>query len=228
MWHQLKIDNNFYNEKYWEWQSTNIDIGGKIQAEVLFQEYIKADDIILDFGCGSGTTLKYINCKEKNGFEINPYAVKYNIEVNGIKTYCEIDDIPDNYYDVIISNHALEHVPTPYETLLKLKNKLKSNGKIIIYVPSMEDEMTKLKNQNNKYDENDRDNHLFAWNFQLLSNLLIKCNYKLIDAKTKPYSRTSNSDDAFKNGGKNAFLKVAIRENVHPQTFVMAERNDNI
>ena len=59
----------------------------------------------------------------------------------------------------------------------KLKNKLKINGKIIIYVPSMEDEMTKLKNQNNKYDENDRDNHLFAWNFQLLSNLLIKCNY---------------------------------------------------
>jgi methylase of polypeptide subunit release factors len=30
----------------------------------------------LDFGCGSGTTLRNLNCAEKVGFEINPYAIK--------------------------------------------------------------------------------------------------------------------------------------------------------
>jgi len=222
MWHQLKVDDNFYNSKYWEWQSKGVDLGGKIQAEVLFQDYINENDIVLDFGCGSGTTIKNIKCREKAGFEINPYAVKYNTEVNEIKTYTELDDIPNNYFDVIISNHALEHVPTPYETLLILREKLKTGGKLIIYVPSMEDELTKLHNQNNTYDTNDRDNHLFGWNYQLLSNLVIKCKYKLIDAKTKPYSRTANSDNAYMQGGRDAFINIATKENIHPQTFVYA------
>ena len=222
MWHQLKVDDKFYDSKYWEWQSTGVELGGKIQADVLFQEYINENDVVLDFGCGSGTTIKNIKCKEKAGFEINPYALKYNSEVNGIKTYMELDEIPNNYFDVIITNHALEHVPTPFETLCKLKDKLKSGGKLIIYVPSMEDELTKLQKQNNQYDTNDRDNHLFGWNFQLLSNLVIKCKYKLIDAKTKPYSRTGNSDNAYIQGGREEFIKVATQENVHPQTFVYA------
>ena len=222
MWHQLKVDDAFYNEKYWEWQSKGVELGGKIQAEVLFQEYINSTDVVLDFGCGSGTNIKNIQCAEKAGFEINPYAVKYNVEVNGIKTYSELDDIPNNYFDVIISNHALEHVPTPYETLLILREKLKTGGKLIIYVPSMEDELTKLNKQNNMYDTNDRDNHLFGWNYQLLSNLVIKCKYKLVDAKTKSYSRTGNSDNAYMQGGRDAFINIATKENVHPQTFVYA------
>lgn len=223
-WTQLKIDNNFYNQEYFKWQSSNVDLGGKIQADVLFQEYINESDNILDFGCGSGTTLKNLICKEKYGFDINPHAIKYNIEVNKILTYNNLNDIPNNYFDKIITNHALEHTPTPYEDLLKLKEKLKLGGKIIIYVPSMEDELNKLNKQNNKFDNNDRDNHLFGWNFQLLSNLLIKCGFKIIDCKTKSYSRTHNSDQAYIKGGKKKFLEVANRENVHPQTFVYAEK----
>jgi SAM-dependent methyltransferase len=81
-WNKLKMDDNFYNMEYWNWQSSNVDLGGKIQAEILFQDYIKTSDKVLDFGCGSGTTLRNLNCAEKVGFEINPYAVKYNIEQN--------------------------------------------------------------------------------------------------------------------------------------------------
>jgi len=60
--------------------------------------------------------------------------------------------------------------------------------------------------------------------FQLLSNLLIKCKFKIIDCKTVPYSRTSNTDKAFRAGGKELFNKIARQENVHPQTFVYAEK----
>ena len=70
------------------------------------------------------------------------------------------------------------------------------------------------------YDINDIDNHLFNWNFQLLSNLLIKCKFKIVDACTKKYSRTSNSDNAYL-----LFLKIAQEENIHPQTFVYAINN---
>jgi len=223
-WTDNKINDTFYDKKYWEWQSNGVELGGNIQAQVLFQSYIKDTDKVLDFGCGSGTTLKYLNCSEKIGYEINPYAVKFNKEQNRINTFSNLKDIPDDYFDVIISNHALEHTPTPYEDLLNLKDKLKVGGKLVIYVPSMEDELGKLKKQNNTYDHNDRDNHLFGWNFQLLSNLLIKCKFKIIDCKTLPYSRTSNTDRAFTQGGKELFIQVATQENVHPQTFVYAEK----
>lgn len=218
-WTTLKQDDKFYGEKYWQWQSTNAILGGKIQAEVLFQDYIKLTDKVLDFGCGSGTTLKHINCQEKMGFEINPYAVKFSNEQSKVKTVSVLDDIPNNYFDVIITNHALEHTPTPYEDLLKLQKKLVSNGRIVIYVPSMQDELMNLKKGYN-YDDND--NHLFNWNHQLLANLLIKCGFKILDAQTKPYSRTGKSDNAYRTGGKEKFIKVASRENRHPQTFVYA------
>lgn len=222
-WKELKENDDFYTSKYWEWQSTNVELGGKIQAECLFQDYIKSTDVVLDFGCGSGTTLKNLDCQEKIGFEINPYAIKFNVEKNKIPTYSKLDDLQDNYFDVIISNHALEHTPTPYEDLLKLRSKLKTGGRIVIYVPSMEDELTKLRNQNNKYDNTDRDNHLFNWNFQLLGNLLLKCKFNLLDAKTKPYSRTTLTDRAYVTGGKELFMKHATQENIHPQTFVYGE-----
>ena len=223
-WTDNKINDTFYDKKYWEWQSNGVEFGGIIQAQVLFQSYIKDTDKVLDFGCGSGTTLKNLICNEKIGYEINPYAVKFNKEQNKIDTFSSLNDVPNDHFDVIISNHALEHTPTPYEDLLILKNKLKVGGKIVIYVPSMEDELGKLKKQNNKYDHHDRDNHLFGWNFQLLSNLLIKCKFKIIDCRTVPYSRTSNTDTAFRQGGKELFIKVATQENIHPQTFVYAEK----
>lgn len=223
-WTSIKENDTFYDKKYWEWQSNGVELGGKIQAEVLFQPFVKPTDSVLDFGCGSGTTLKYLNCFEKVGYEINPHAIKFNMEQNKINTYNTFDDIQNSYFDVIITNHALEHTPTPYEDLLKLKDKLKVGGRIVIYVPSMEDELSKLNKQNNKYDHNDRDNHLFNWNYQLLSNLLIKCKYKIIDCKTVPYSRTYITDKAFQQGGKELFIKVATQENVHPQTFVYAEK----
>jgi SAM-dependent methyltransferase len=223
-WTDIKINDNFYDKMYWEWQSNGIELGGQIQSQVLFQQYINSTDKVLDFGCGSGTTLKHLNCDEKVGYEINPYAIKFNREQNKINTFSNLEDIPNSYFDVIISNHALEHTPTPYEDLLKLKDKLKIGGKIVIYVPSMEDELGKLKKQNNTFDHSDRDNHLFNWNFQLLSNLLIKCKFKILDCKTIAYSRTSNTDRAFAQGGKDLFIKVATQENVHPQTFVYAEK----
>ena len=40
MWNELKYSDEFYSKHYWEWQSKGVDLGGKIQADVLFSEYV--------------------------------------------------------------------------------------------------------------------------------------------------------------------------------------------
>lgn len=223
-WIELKKKGiEFYSAEYWAWQSTNAEFGGKIQAEFLFQKYVNEYDNVLDFGCGSGTTIKNIRCNDKYGIEINPYAREYALK-NGVKVFEKIEELEDNFFDVIISNHALEHSPNPFEILKNLYKKLKDNGRFVIYVPSMEDELGKIKNMNNSFDENDRDFHLFGWNYQLLSNLFLYAGYKIEDCKTVKYSRTGASDDAFRTGGIEKFRIVAEEENVHPQTFVLARK----
>ena len=63
----------------------------------------------LDFGCGGGFMLKGLPAKEKLGVEINPAARKQAAE-NGIRAVESIDEVEDGWADLIISDHALEHV----------------------------------------------------------------------------------------------------------------------
>ena len=221
-WYSMKKGGeNFYNKEYFAWQSQSNELGGKIQADILFQEYINENDVVLDFGCGGGATIYYVNCGKRYGYDVNPCAREAALK-RGINVVASIDEIEDESLDAVISNHALEHTPNPYEILVNLKKKLKVGGKFIIYVPSMEDELGKLNRQNNIYDKTDQDNHLFGWNFQLLSNLFIYAGYEIEDTKTKKYSRTTTSDNSYIMGGRDLFKRVADAENIHPQTFVYA------
>jgi len=93
-------------KKYDELVLEPIEEGGKVQAR-FFKDFINSDDIVLDFGCGRGEILANINCSEKHGLEINEHsrqiaATKFSI------VYAKFEEVPDNFFDKIISNHVLE------------------------------------------------------------------------------------------------------------------------
>ncbi len=70
---------------------------------------------MLDFGCGGGYLLQNLQCAEKIGIEVNTTAHSTCL-LNGITVFDKIENMPEkyiNYFDVIISHHALEHVPIP-------------------------------------------------------------------------------------------------------------------
>lgn len=52
---------------------------------------------------------------------------------------CEdfLNELPDNYFDVIYFNDVLEHLFDPYSLLSSIKNKLSSNGVVISSIPNM-------------------------------------------------------------------------------------------
>lgn len=161
-----------YNKDYFNYQKRIGEFGGKANL-FKFSPYISENDSVIDFGCGGGFLLKHIKCGKKRGIEINPVARRISRE-NGIQTSPSISSIPDNWADIIISNHALEHVANPLETIMSLHNKMKSGGKIIFVVPH---------ERKGKYRPEDINQHLYTWTPLNLGNLFKKAGFRILEVE---------------------------------------------
>src|SRR5690606_7136957 len=109
-------------------------------------------------------------CKNKLG-EINETAREYAKTI-GITLYDNADKIEDNWADVIISNHALEHVENPLGEIKELYKKLKPGGKIVFVVPH---------ERRKKYVEGNIHNHFFSWAEINLGNLFKHAGYEVVE-----------------------------------------------
>lgn len=100
---------------------------------------------VLDLGCGYGSYLNLLSEKfpgiETWGLEIDPVAGEtaasfgHKIFVGNAEEL--IDQIPDDYFDLISCNDVLEHFLNPYLILEKLRKKLKNGGRIISSMPNI-------------------------------------------------------------------------------------------
>src|SRR5260370_4906836 len=105
-------------KEYFAWQSGGGVFGARINAHK-FRHHIRPEDTVLDFGCGGGFLLKHLNCARRIGVEINPVAREHAVSL-GVAGYAEVSEVPDQVADVIVSDHALEHVPFPIGALPRL------------------------------------------------------------------------------------------------------------
>jgi len=168
---------NYYDSTYWKYQQ-QIGIAGGILNKFKFEEFIKPSDTIIDFGCGGGFLLNQFPCTRKIGVEINSSASAHAKSL-GIEIYQNATTIDNEVADIIISNHAFEHIPDPYNTLLTLKNKLKPNGIIVIVVPCEQPNKSGFE-----YKEKDVNQHIFTWVPMTLGNLVKMAGFKIIKAET--------------------------------------------
>lgn len=93
---------------------------------------------ILDYGCGAGEFIKFIENDFKTyGLEPNEDARKA-AEIKTTKTtiISNLDELEDSSLDIITLWHVFEHVENQDETLSNFYKKLKTNGKLIIAVPN--------------------------------------------------------------------------------------------
>lgn len=99
---------------------------------------------VLDVGCGEGIfgeQIKRKNRAEVWGIELMEEPGKeagHRLDKVFIGP-CEnfIEDLPDNYFDVIYCNDVLEHLVDPYTFLADLKPKLSKEGVIISSIPNI-------------------------------------------------------------------------------------------
>ncbi len=116
----------------------------RIRAERVARELGRKSEI-LEIGSGSGAFLHCIRAKVKKayGVELNGKSVEW---MRRKKPDC-VDDInrfKGKKFDSIIMLHVLEHIHSPVDFLMYLKNYLSKGGRLFIEVPNHDDALNKL------------------------------------------------------------------------------------
>ena len=155
-------------QAYFAWQSGLSPMARLVARK--FSPHIASRHTVIDFGCGGGYILTALSCRRKLGVELNP-AARETARGLGIECFADLSELPDACADVVISNHALEHVPYPVRALEMLRQKLTSAGKLLLSVP-LDDWRTQKH-----FREDDVHRHLHTWTPQLLGNTLAEAGY---------------------------------------------------
>lgn len=160
---------NYYESDYFEWQKKSGLLTAKLSL-FKFEPYISNNSSVLEFGCGGGFLLEKIPSQIKKGVEINPIALKSCLQ-KGLDVTSSLNDIPNSWADIVISNHVLEHVENPVAELTALKEKMKLGATIIFVVPN---------EKKAKYDASDINKHLYTWTELNLGNLFNAVGFEII------------------------------------------------
>jgi len=181
-----------YDKEYWEYQSVIGKIGGFLN-KFKFESHIRNTDTVMDFGCGGGYLLEQISCEKKMGYEINPHARARATEA-GIEVTDRWNDIKDKSVDVVISNHALEHVIEPMNSLKELHKKLKKDGKIVLVLPCEQ-----FNQDGFFYNPEDKNQHVYSWCPQSLGNLVKAAGFSVNKCEPLHHTWTPTWQSEYKN-----------------------------
>jgi SAM-dependent methyltransferase len=173
--YQGEAGNKYFDAKF----DGRMSLGRQFQAEY-FLPFCNESLVLVDFGCGDGTTLRNLPAKQKFGVEINPACHEKIENLNKsvdvpIKIQTDLSELESETADLVTSNHCLEHVPSPLESLQQVCRVLKPGGTFVLVVP-FDDWRTK---QNRDWVPDDTDQHLFTWCPRSLGNIMLRAGFEI-------------------------------------------------
>lgn len=146
---------------------------------------------VLDVGIGLGFLLSSLSAQwQKYGIDISSFSQdfinKNYPEIVFNKTSIENSNFPENYFDVVISYHVIEHLEDPNLHLNKIYKILKKNGFLILGTPNNNSIASKIFGKNFRFYSL---GHLCIYNDQSLTYLFKKNNFNIIK-REYPYFKT--------------------------------------
>lgn len=137
--------------------------------------YINLDDIVLEYGVGSGWNLEAISCKQRLGHDLSSF-LENQLSEKGIKFIADTNDLAEGSIDTIICHHVLEHTLDPANVLLEIRRLLRNGGKLVLFVPYERERRSRA------FNPNEPNHHLFSWNVQTLGNLVCDMGFSIQQA----------------------------------------------
>ena len=136
----------------------------KLRAEKI-QPHINKDDIVFEYGAGTGWNLAKLDCKQKLGFDLSGHLAE-TLGRHNIEFIKDINDIAESSIDTVICHHVLEHMANPTEFFTNIRRILKDKGKLLMFVPFEKERRYRY------YNPHEPNHHLYSWNVQTLGNLI--------------------------------------------------------
>jgi 2-polyprenyl-3-methyl-5-hydroxy-6-metoxy-1,4-benzoquinol methylase len=118
---------------------------------------------VLDFGCGAGGFVRRAQMltAEVVGIELERRVHEYWNDA--IKLHTDLQEVGGDY-DIVTAFHVVEHLPDPRATLKALASHLKPDGRMVVEVPSSEDALLTLYNNDAFQRFTYWSQHLFLFN----------------------------------------------------------------
>ena len=145
-----------------------------------FQGQVGANEVVLEFGVGSGWNLAGLRCARRIGCDAAEFLAE-RVTALGIEFVSDIRAVPDRTANVVICHHTLEHVLEPAEALRELRRVLKPEGKLVLHTP------WERERRYSHYQPNDPNHHLFTWNSQNLGNFVSVLGYRVESVGSRKY-----------------------------------------
>jgi SAM-dependent methyltransferase len=181
-----------YNDKWKELSKDNFFFEGKLQAEAL-NKYITINNSVMEFGCGNGRILMFINAAKKYGVDVWQSFLDMIIdkEIIEIKSdgynfdTTKIDSI-DFIYSLMVFQHTkkADHV----DMIRMLYNLLSKSGKLLIQFPKKSSSYYKQTEFVNTYTKDEIKNYCIICkieNYTISEDNLIGYKDGLTSLKTK-------------------------------------------
>lgn len=145
----------------------------------IISKFIKKPRTVLDIGCSNGIFLDLYNTSETWGVEPSENAKNINAKKHKIiNEYFEKAKLPENYFDLIVMNHTLEHVKDAEIVLAKVYRLLKKNGILFVDVPNAGGLGSKLLGD--KWSYRLLDEHTYQFTKESLSGLVRDSGFKIL------------------------------------------------
>jgi len=97
---------------------------------------------VLEIGCNVGNFRQYVS-KPCEYWGVEPFKdsadiAKSRMDKVLVGFYDQVEnDIPDNYFDLVIANDVIEHMERPWDFFQAIKRKMTKNASLVLSIPNV-------------------------------------------------------------------------------------------